>query len=193
MNSPKNAQWSKPQAGWSDILDPGEVILWQGRPDGRVIVDASSIVMGIFGAVFAGFAAFWMIMASQAGGYFWMFGLIHFSVGIAIMGYGPIGRPFARRHTWYTLTNRRAIIATNLPLVGKRLHSYPITAETPISMIESDPATIIFATAPVSSRRGVRTKDIGFERIPDGHRVMSLMRKIQTGAIHDEIAQQDAP
>ena len=180
-------------ARWEDILDPGEVILWQGRPDGLFHLDATSIIMGLFGAAFAGFALFWMVMASAAGGWFWMFGLIHFSVGIAIMAYGPIGRPFMRRHTWYTLTNRRALIATDLPVLGKRLHSYVITSDTPISMIETDLATINFATKQVRTKRGIRTDDIGFERIADGRKVMSLMRKVQTGAIHDELAQQDTP
>ena len=107
--------------GWEQILDKGEKILWQGRPDISIHFKPANIVPMIFGGIFAGFAVFWMVMAASTGGFFWMFGLLHFAVGM-MLAVGPLlWGPYKRAHTWYTLTNRRAIISTDLPLPGRRL------------------------------------------------------------------------
>ena len=169
-----------PPPGWEGILDPGETILWQGRPDGAVTLTPGSVVMALFGLLFAGFALFWMVMASLAGGYFWMFGLIHFAVGVGIMVSGPLGSAFTRRHSYYTLTDRRAFIATDLPLVGRRLRSYPITADTTLDFEDGALATLNFATVPRRGRNGVHEVPVGFARIRDGRAVLALMRDIQT-------------
>ena len=98
----------------------GEEIIWQGHPVGGVSFKPAYIFTTVFGLFFAGFALFWMIMAAQAGGMFWAFGLIHFSVGIGIM-LGPfVFLPYRNRHTWYSLSDHRAFIATDLPIQGRR-------------------------------------------------------------------------
>ncbi len=169
-------------AGWEGILDEDETILWQGRPDTAVTWKWVHLFTGLFGLAFAGFAVFWMFLASSAGGQFWMFGLIHFFVGLAI-GIGP---PFAsawrRRHTWYTLTDRRAFIASDLPLRGRRLKSYPVDEDTPLDYQPGDPATVYFAHEMRRTKNGSRRHDIGFERIADGEDVYRLMRDIQRRA-----------
>ncbi|HHB81247.1 MAG TPA: aspartate carbamoyltransferase catalytic subunit [Aliiroseovarius sp.] len=168
--------------GWEGILDAGEKILWQGRPDTRIHIKLGNIFTMIFGLSFAGFALFWMVMAASAGGAFWMFGLIHFTAGLAII-LGPIfWTPYKRRRTWYTLTDRRAIIATDLPFKGKQLKSYPIDDATMLDFSPGDPASITFAQ---ERRRGSKgrtyTVDIGFEYIGEGDKVYRLMRDIQQG------------
>ena len=168
--------------GWEGILDTGETILWQGRPDGAVKWKIVHIFTFLFGLAFAGFALFWMIMAAQAGGGFWMFGLIHFSVGISIAVGPPFWNAWRRRHTWYTLSDRRAFIATDLPLRGRRLKSYPITDDTVLDFDRGDPATIYFDHEMRRTKNGSRRVDIGFERIEDGAEVYALFRKIQKGA-----------
>ncbi len=70
--------------GWDGILEMGETIPWQGRPDSHFRIKIGQIPVLLFGSAFSGFALFWMLTAASAGGYFWMFGLIHFSVGIGI-------------------------------------------------------------------------------------------------------------
>jgi hypothetical protein len=166
-------------AGWEGILDEGERILWQGRPDNKVTFKPGHIISVLFGAVFAGFALFWMIAASMAGGGFWMFGLIHFTAGLAVM-LGPIfWPPYARRHTWYTLTDHRAFIATDIPLQGRKLKSYEIGAKTPIDYRAGPPDTIYFAHEYQRTKNGSRRVDIGFERIENGAEVMRLIREAQ--------------
>lgn len=169
-------------SSWDGILDPDEQIRWQGQPDTAIRVDMSqpmSIAMGVF---FMGFSIFWMNMASQAGGFFWMFGLLFFGIGF----YNAIGvhfwKAFQRRTTHYTLTNQRAFIATQV--FGKRvLKSYPITKDTVIEMQDGALATIIFANEIQRSKNGSYTTNIGFERINEGQKVYGLLRQIQKEAL----------
>ena len=169
-------------SGWEGILDKDEVIRWQGRPDGAVVWQVSNFATLLFGAAFSGFALFWMIMAAQAGGGFWMFGLIHFFVGIGI-GIGPVfWSTLKRRKSWYTLTNKRALIATDMPTKGRVLKSYPITKDTMIELVSGDPASLHFATVQRRSKNGTYKAKIGFERIADAQQVYTLMRDIQKEA-----------
>ena len=166
-------------SGWEGILDPGEAVLWQGRPDTKVTWKIHHFVSFLFGLAFAGFALFWMIMASQAGGAFWMFGLIHFFVGVGIAVGPPYWSAWKRRHTWYTLTDSRAFIATDLPLKGRALKSYPITEATMLDYDSGEPASIHFAHEYRSTKNGSRRVPIGFERIEGGAEVYRMMRDIQ--------------
>ncbi|WP_421701695.1 aspartate carbamoyltransferase catalytic subunit [Aliiroseovarius sp.] len=166
--------------GWEGILDEGETVLWQGRPDPRVVFRIEKAFQFIFGLFFAGFALFWMVMASQAGGVFWMFGLIHFSAGIAISFGAIFWDAYRRRHTWYTLTDRRAFIATDMPLRGRKLQSYPIDGATPLEFSPGPLATITFASEVRRGNKGRRySVPVGFERIADGDAVYRHLRKIQ--------------
>lgn len=168
--------------GWRGILDDGERIVWQGRPDQSFQIDIRKAPLALFGTVFAGFALFWMAMAAQAGGFFWMFGLIHFSVGIGLIYSATFWTVLKRRRTWYTLTNRRAFIASNLPFAGKRLDSYALTPETRLSLKSGNPGSVVFAREERRGSKGRRyTVDIGFERIAEADQVYALMRDAQRG------------
>lgn len=166
--------------GWEGILDPDERILWQGRPDPGFHFGPGQLGTGLFALFFSGFAVFWMVMASRAGGAFWMFGLIHFSVGIAMFWSAILGATIRRRHTWYTLTDRRAFIATDLPLRGRQLKCYPITSQSRLTFAEGPLSTIHFAREERRANKGRRYMvDVGFERIEEGEKVYALMRKVR--------------
>jgi hypothetical protein len=167
--------------GWGGLLDADEKIVWQGRPDDKIALRAGNILLAVFGLIFAGFALLWMIIASGSGGYFWMFGLIHFFVGLGLSFGAIFWGGWRRRHTWYTLSNRRAFIATDLPIRGKRLKSFPITANTVLDYRKGQPATIIFGQELRNSNNSTHKVDIGFERIDDGREVYRMMRDIQKG------------
>ncbi|MGP6087236.1 aspartate carbamoyltransferase catalytic subunit [Antarctobacter jejuensis] len=171
-----------PPPGWEGLLDPGERILWQGRPGAAVRIGTGDIILMVFGIFFAGFALFWMVTASQAGGIFWLFGLIHFCVGLGIILWPVLGRPYLRRHTWYTLTDRRAFIATDVPLRGRQLKSFPIDADNSLTFEDRQPGSVIFASELRRSKNGSHETRIGFRDIEDARRVYGLMRRIQRGA-----------
>jgi hypothetical protein len=171
------------QLGWKGILDKDERILWQGRPDGRIVLSAVYIPLVLFGAAFAGFALFWMIMAAFSGGFMWMFGLIHFSVGVGIIVGPPLFSAHRRRHTWYTLTDSRAFIATHLPVTGRKFKSYPIEENTRLDFIDGDPSSVHFAEAVRRGKNSTYRIPVGFERIEDGREVYRLIRKVQSGEV----------
>lgn len=167
---------------WAGLLDPGEEILWQGRPDARLALKGSTIFLVLFGLAFSGFALVWMVLAASAGGMFWAFGLIHFSVGLGLVVFAIWGDMVRRRRTWYTLTDRRAFIATDFPVVGRKLQSYPIGPDTVLDYTPDDLSTIHFAHIYKRTKNGSRRVEIGFERIPDGEIVYRMMRDIQRSA-----------
>lgn len=167
------------KTGWEGILEIGEDILWQGRPQVRFRIKPFQIAAVIFGMAFSGFALFWMIMASQSGGFFWMFGLLHFFVGLSI-GIGPVLINNLRlRGTWYTLTDRRAFIASEMPVMGRRIKSYQINAGTVLELKQSNPPSVYFAHEIKQGQQKSYQVGIGFEGIQDGVQVMAMMRDIQ--------------
>lgn len=166
--------------GWASWLDPDERILWQGRPHAGIRIGPQTLLLAAFGLAFAGFALVWMAMAP---GLMAAFGLIHLAAGLGVVAGAVLWGPFRRRHSVYSLSSRRAFIATDLPLQGRRLRSFPIGADAPIDFEPGPLSSIWFAT---ETRRGSKGRShevkIGFERIPDGEAVLALIRQIQRGA-----------
>ncbi|MEL6684624.1 MAG: aspartate carbamoyltransferase catalytic subunit [Pseudomonadota bacterium] len=166
---------------WKDILDDDEHVVWQGRPDAAFVLTPAMIGTAIFAIFFAGFALFWMIGASFAGGIFWTFGLLHFGAGIALLVGTLAGPSFIRKRTFYSLTNKRAFVAKDLPMKGRTLKSYPITQDTQLEYRENDKSSVYFSTETHKTDDATITKNIGFERINDAREVLRLMRNIQKG------------
>jgi len=165
--------------GWDEILENDEQILWQGRPNEKFRIKLSQIATLVFGLFFAGFAVFWMVMAAGIGGIFWMFGLLHFAVGLSI-SFGPIyWDNVQRRNSWYSLSDQRAFIATDMPFRGRRIKSFPITASTVLDFRRSEPPSIYFAHEIRQGKNSSTRIDIGFEGIPDAAEVFALMRGLQ--------------
>lgn len=168
-----------PPSGWEGILREGESILWQGRPDSMVFWSLGNIFTTLFGLAFAGFAFAWMRLAYAAGADFWMFGLVHFTAGALLALGPPIWSAWRRRHTWYTLTDRRAFIATDIPTQGRKLKAYPIDEQSFITFEPGPPDTVYFDAEYESTKNGSRRIPIGFERIRDGARVNDLLLDVQ--------------
>ncbi|MGR3468545.1 MAG: aspartate carbamoyltransferase catalytic subunit [Shimia sp.] len=168
---------------WDGILDAGEEITWQGRPDGAWVFRTSMLFEVPFALAFTGFSIFWMGAAGFAGGgIFWLFGLPFLIVGCGLLWQATVGDVFTRRHTWYTLTTRRAFIATDMPIVGRKLSSYPLEPDTRIEFIDGPPDTIHYAEKAHRNDNHTTYTPIGFERIADGRAVLRMMRQVQTDA-----------
>jgi len=93
------------------LLRANEKVLWSGKP-----VKMPFILPGLgaipFGLIFMGFSIFWMMMASQGGGSFWLFGLIFFFIGFGVSFGAPIRQLVAYRNTEYLITDQRLITQT---------------------------------------------------------------------------------
>lgn len=162
---------------WDGILEAGEDILWQGRPDTSFAMTRDDLILFLFGLMFSGFAMLWMALAAQAGSYFWLFGLIHFSAGAALVLYGALRDTVARRYSYYTLTNRRAIIGLSYPWAARSLRKFRIT---PRSKITTDHVhTVVFGPPGRSRRHPIPKRPPQFTRIDDADKVYHLMQQIQ--------------
>lgn len=176
--------------GWAGILTPGERILWRGRPDGAIAWDAFRPGRALFGLAITGFAALWTAgaLAAAPPGAFVLIplaaGLFFFGLGLRHAGLHLVWDAYRRRHSWYTLTDRRAIIATEI-LGRKRLASYPITLDSPLTLAEGNPGDIWFATTWRNTKSGSRRQRIGFERVAEPRMVYDLMRQVQRGTLDD--------
>lgn len=158
--------------GWQGILDDGEEILWQGQPEARIRVTPRNLRDSAFGLFFALFGLFWTIGALASGGLFGLFGLFFVGMGAWKAAKPAILPAYIRARTWYTLTDRRAVIATDVAVQGKRLTTRPILPETQIEYQASAPPSIWFGAPGVADR-------VGFEYIDDADKVLALIRGIQ--------------
>jgi hypothetical protein len=166
---------------WQGLIDPDETILWQGAPDHAFHWKTDQPKGILMGLVFMGFSIFWMSGVFLAGGYFWMFGLILFATG-AFNAFGiHFYDTWQRRKTFYTLTSKRAFIATR-GLRGKSLNSYLINASNRIKFEQGVKSSIFFAQETKNTGNGFKTVDVGFRYLDDAQTVMTHMRQIQQEA-----------
>lgn len=181
--------------GWEDILDPGEEILWQGRPEARFDWTRILSFRLIAGLPFTGFALLWICMASGAGIglpfpvnlIFIAFGLTVLFIGLTLCFGAPLGRWLRLRGSFYTLTDRHAFIATEI-LGRRRLQRFALNSGLHPALEEGLPGSVWFATRSwdvVSLTRGsligfvhsigIFGEKIGFEQIPESRTVYRLL------------------
>jgi membrane protein YdbS with pleckstrin-like domain len=92
-------------------LRASEKVLWSGKPE-KIPFVVPSLVTIPFGLVFMGFSVFWMTMASQAPGPFWLFGVPFFLIGFLSSFGASIGRLMSYGNTGYMVTDQRIITQT---------------------------------------------------------------------------------
>ena len=178
MSSGKAPPRGKTGDPWAGFLDPGETILWQGRPNGNLRFKWGNIAISVFGVFFFGFAVHWTNMAAQTDDFiFPLFGLPFMVIGAYMVVGVHFFDAYKRRKTFYTLTTKRAFIATDV--LFKSMKSFPITKETDLEYLPGPPATIYFARQKKRSNNGSYLVRIGFELIEDGEEVYQHFHTIQ--------------
>lgn len=166
---------------WDGILEDGETLLWQGQPDPSLRLGAINIPQALMGLFFMGFSVFWMNMAAMAGGFFWMFGLIFFFIGLRNSIGQVVLEPKIRRKTWYSLSNRRAFIASDHPWKGRSLKSYEIGADSELDYTRGQTDAVYFSREKRSGSKRSYWVKIGFENLPDGSEAYRLLQEIKKG------------
>jgi len=190
---------SQEAAGWTDMPGDGETVLWQGRPDARIVWNDIVSAQGAAGLLITGISLLGLSgLGKLAFGdgvgvnrlfAFPLFHLPFLLVGLYLM-LGPIFRDaFLRGRTWYKLTNRAAYIARDIR--GKRsLARYPFEEMSSPDLHDDAPGSVFFAEESRLHRynadrhsgpsRGTRTRTvripIGFRRIDDAPRVYRLIQ-----------------
>ena len=173
---------------WEDYLDADEKLLWQGAPATGLRFSGKGAVMSVFGVFFFGFSVFWITMAATMANtgsafdfLFPLFGLPFVAVGFWLVIGHWFFDAYKRKKSRYALTNKRAIIARSV--FGRKLESYEITENSPVSLVQGTFDTVNFAHRKVQSKNGVQTVDIGFRFITEGLSVFNLLKSIKVGKL----------
>lgn len=162
--------------GWEDVLEPGERVIWQGRPDPDIRWQPPEGRDLRGGIAMSGFGIIWCVAVAVNGSIAWVFGLLFVGLGISKLAGQHYWKARQLRRTTYTLTTNRAIIATESG--GRRgMTSYPIDATTPVASDGVEPATITFATQYANGA----SRQIGFQRVRPGREIMEMFRAVQRG------------
>lgn len=171
---------------WQGILGRDERILWQGAPTPGLRL-SGGLGLSAFGTVFTAFSLFWMAAAGWIGSgtgvigtVFPLFGLPFLLIGLYMMVGRFVWGAYVRRGTFYTLTNRRAFVATaNL---GRRaLVAYEIDGGAPLELVVGPPDSVFFKATTDHGPHGRLPLKVGFEYIDNGRRVFNLLRDVQKG------------
>ena len=167
-------------------LGAGERLLWSGAPKQGVVWRATDVVMVPFSLMWGGFALFWEITALRhAPLFFALWGVPFVVIGLYI----TVGRFFydawRRSHTYYGLTNQRAIVATRTP--APALRSYALASLTNVVLQErgNGSGSILLgpggAPTPWMRQTGMLSTHVenSFEMIPDAKRVFDMIGDAQ--------------
>jgi len=170
------ATWTEVPADWP--LDPAERILWQGRPSAALYLtlrQAGKLAGGIFGLVLFLYLADRLQMQVAP---MWDVWVIVLAVFFAAIPADILRAALVRRWSTCALTDRRALIATDLPLWGRTIRTIPILPATAVDHHTGRRGSILFPGPRRLFGTGPKT---GFERIADSAEVLSLIRRIQRG------------
>ena len=155
-------------------LDPGEQLLWHGRP-------APGLTLGRVAVMRLGVALFFMF-----NGWLWLrggmwLGFAFLAAALWLVAEVTVAPLIQRRLTVYALTNQRALIGALWQGRWLRLRAWNITRNTIVTADESRPwGHVSFAFAPMFWHRA-RLRSVGFDRIADAAQVHALIQAIQRG------------
>jgi hypothetical protein len=164
----------------SRLLEPGESLLWAGKPRQGLFLRPSDVVVAPITLFWAGFVIAWEIGVLSSGpqAAFWLWGVPFVIVGLYI----TVGRFFvdarSRAKTYYALTNRRIVIASGLFV--HTIHSLPLRTLSHISVVErkDGTGTILLGHSNPYTNWMVGTTP-SFEQIPEAKRVHDQILEAQ--------------
>jgi hypothetical protein len=117
-------------------LDNNETLLWTGQPKKGIVFRTADIFLIPFSLLWCGFAIFWVIGASQAGGLFGLFGVPFVIIGLIFVFGRFIIDSKQRENTYYGLTKDRIIIKSGV--ISKNVKSLNIRTLSDIEYNEKN-------------------------------------------------------
>ena len=170
------------------ILDDDEKVLWEGRPDFAPFVAVSAVV-ALFGLPFllAGLAP--MIIGIASGdamtttiGFF----IPHFWIGLGLFVGVPLYRVLVHKHTYYAVTDRRAIIQSGLIGRDFKIVDYDQLTNAEVNVGIADKifggktGSIMLSTAGtfVSGKGGPIARPYSLSNIQNPYEVFKFFKKV---------------
>lgn len=150
-------------------LSIDESLLWSGTPKKGFHFSGQRAYFMIFGAVFLGFAIFWVIGATRASGFFGLFGIPFVLAGLYLI----FGRALSKMHSVYGVTDRRIIIKTMKTTVSIPFSS--IRSLTKRNFSDGSGDITIITNETVSTRYGYSNVQRIMQAVPDVDRVYKII------------------
>ena len=97
-------------------LDPGERLIWYGKPADGIRFRSSEIFLVPFSVMWGGFAIFWeysVLSSGHAPIFFVLWGIPFVCMGLYLIVGRFIYDAYSRTHTFYGVTNERVIIISD--------------------------------------------------------------------------------
>jgi hypothetical protein len=171
----------------NDSIEPGERILWAGRPARGLLLSWSDVLLIPFSLMWGGFAIFWELTAIRIGGPLvsCLWGIPFVAMGL----YAIAGRFFAdayrRAHTFYAITSTRAFIVVTGLLRKSTALDLAMQGQIELTETRSGQGSIYFGHRSISSFLGATSwpgankgAPPSFERI---HEVRAVYNRIVEG------------
>lgn len=127
-------------------IDSNEVLLWTGQPKKGILFRSADIFLIPFSILWCGFAIFWVVMASQSGGLFALFGVPFVIIGLVFVFGRFIIDAKQRESTFYGLTEDRIIIKSGV--FSKNVKSLNIKTLSDIEYNEKNDGTGTISIGP---------------------------------------------
>ena len=180
MNAEVSITASNEEGNWDGILEPDEVMQWQGAPvqslhwELRTRESVGFVLLGASGIVLLGASR------QPEGLTYTKFGLIWLGwVVILTIGYHAYSF-WNRRRTFYSVTNKRAFIGTwHFGIYS--LKAYQIAETSVLRLVDANPGSVYIARERVSewdrytNQYVERDVDVGFINIRDPRKVYDLL------------------
>lgn len=167
-------------------LGQGERVVWSAQPVAARFA-RGSIVLVLFGVVFTGFSAFWIVMAltiavkaTKFALLFPLFGVPFVAVGIGMLT-SPIWMRKAAERTLYAITDRRALIVRRSVFGRTTVNTFEPSRLTSTEHAHNPDGSgdIIFdSTSWMDSDGDRRHRRIGFIAVPDIRQVIPLIQNL---------------
>ncbi|HEY1256617.1 MAG TPA: hypothetical protein VGF01_17730 [Terracidiphilus sp.] len=178
-----------------EMLD-GETLLWMGQPSRKVIFHSNDIFAIPFSLMWGGFAIFWelgvtgsfQMSAHSAPSFFVLWGIPFVVIGQYMIWGRFLYTAWRKSHTYYAVTNKRAIILNTAPSRKvtdrslRNLGNLSISTRTDgIGTIEFQPVTEFNPNFGWGNRRSRNQLDINlsnaiFYDIPDARAVYQIIQ-----------------
>lgn len=174
-------------------LEPGERLLWSGRPRQGLMLRRTDVFMIPFSLLWGGFAIFWFAMAVGGGApaFMALWGLPFVFVGLYLIGGRFFWDAYQRSKTFYAVTDRRVLILSS-GVMGQNLRALNPKSlpETSLNLRPDGSGTITFGTSPffygmgnTGFGRSQRYAPPAFEGIADARSVYTLIQRVQRGEV----------